>query len=100
MTRAGSIKQNNRQNRKSQNQPSNVPKFSKTLFSHCSLYTLQRISKLIARNSYLALKEAITSQCDVTSIILTRTKIETFKESFVYRRKIKTRSLQEGFFLV
>ena len=68
MTRAGSIKKNNRQIRKSQNQPSNVSEFSKALFTHFSLYKLQRISKLIARNSHLVLKSAITSRYDVTSI--------------------------------
>ena len=67
MTRAGSIQQNNRQNRKSHTKPWNVSEFSKTLLSH----KLQEISKLIARNSLLALKAAITSRCDVTSIILT-----------------------------
>ena len=72
MTRAGSILQNNRQNRKSHNQPSNVSEFSKALFSHFSVHKLQRISKLIARNSHLAMKAAITSRCDVTSIILTK----------------------------
>ena len=45
--------------------------FLKTLFSLFSVHRLQRISKLIARNSHLALKVAITSGCDVTSIILT-----------------------------
>ena len=85
MTRAASIYQNNRQNRKSHNQPSNVPEFLKALFSHFSVYKLQRISKLIARNSHLALKAAITSRCGVTSIILTRRiLIETCKESFFY----------------
>ena len=71
MTSAGSIQQNNRQNRKSLNQPSNVSEFSKALFSHFSVHKLQRIPNLIARNSHLALKAAITSRCDVTSIILT-----------------------------
>ena len=33
------------------------------------------MSKMIARNSYLALKAATMSQCDVTSIILTRHKL-------------------------
>ena len=59
------------QNRKSQNQPSNVSEFSKALFSHFSVHKLLRISKLIAWNRYLALEAAITSQCDVTSVILT-----------------------------
>ena len=36
------------------------------LFSHFSVHKLQRISKLIAWNSHLALKAAVTSQCDVT----------------------------------
>ena len=31
MTRAGTISQNNRQNRKSQNQPSNVSEFCKSI---------------------------------------------------------------------
>ena len=84
MARAASILQNNRQNRKSHIQPSNVSEFSKALFSHFSVYKLQRISKLTARNNPLALKAAITSRCDVTSIISTRRKIETFKESFFY----------------
>ena len=81
MTHAGSVQQNNRQNRKSHNQPWNVSEFSKALFSHFSVYKLQRISKFIAMNSRIALKAAITSRCDVTSIILARRKIETFKES-------------------
>ena len=71
MTRDGNISQNNRQNRKSQNQPSNVSEFSKALCSHFSVHKMQRISKLIARNSHLALKAAITSLGDVTIIILT-----------------------------
>ena len=49
-------------------------KIFKALFSNFSLCKLQRISKLIARNSHLALKTAIMSQCDVTSIILTKRK--------------------------
>ena len=65
LTRAGRIQQNNRQNRK----PSNVSEFSKALFSHFSLYKLQRISKMLARNSNLTLKATITSRCDVTSTI-------------------------------
>ena len=71
MARAGSIYQNNRQNKKSHNQTANVSEFSKALFSHFSVHKLQRISKLIAKNSHLTLKAAITSRCDVTSIILT-----------------------------
>ena len=71
MTRAGSILQNNRQNRKSHNQPSNLSEFPKTLFSLFSVNKLQRISKFAARNRHLALKAAITSPYDVTSIILT-----------------------------
>ena len=58
---AGSIKQNNRQNRKSHNQPSNVSEFSKALFLHFSVHKLQRIYKLKARKSHLALKAATTS---------------------------------------
>ena len=52
------------------------------------MYKLQRISKLIARNSSLALKAVFTSRCDVTNIILTRRKIETFKESFLTDAKL------------
>ena len=37
---------------------------------------------MIARNSHLALKEAIASLFDVTSIILTRRKMETLNSSF------------------
>ena len=66
----GSIFQNNRQNRKSQNQPSNMSEFSKELFSHFSVHKLQRISKLIVTNSHLVLKSAITSSCDVTCVVL------------------------------
>ena len=36
------------------------------------MHKLQRITKLIAWNSHLALKVAITSRYDVTSVILTR----------------------------
>ena len=35
------------------------------------VHKLQRISKLIAWNSHLALKAARTSQCDVTSVLFT-----------------------------
>ena len=63
----------------SQNQPSNVSEFSKALLLNFYLHKLQRISKLVARNSHLAVKAAITSRCDVTSIIVTRRKIETLQ---------------------
>ena len=56
-----------------------MSEFSKALFSHLSLYKLQIISKLIARNSHLAMKVAITAQSDITSIILTRHKIENIQ---------------------
>ena len=62
MTRAGSISQNNCQNRNSHSQPPNVSVFSKALFLHFSVHKLQIISELIACNSHLALKAAITSQ--------------------------------------
>ena len=73
MTRAGSIQQNNRQIRKSHNQPSHVSEFSKALFSHFSVHKLLRISELIARTIHLALKATITLRCDATtcSIIFT-----------------------------
>ena len=60
----------NCQNGKSHNQPSNVSEFSKALFVQFPVHKLQRISKLIAWKSHLALKAAITSRCDVTSVIL------------------------------
>ena len=56
----------------------------KSIIFAFSVHELQRISKLITRNSHLALKAATTSQYDVTSIILTGGKIETFKLSFLY----------------
>ena len=43
----------------------------KALFSHYSVQKWQKITKLIAWNSHIALKVALTSRCDVTSIILT-----------------------------
>ena len=42
------------------NQPSNMSEFSKASFWHFSMHKLQRISKLIALNSHLELKAAIT----------------------------------------
>ena len=61
MTHAGNISQKNCQNRKSHNQPLNVSEFSKASFSYFSVHKLQRISKVLARNSHPALKASITS---------------------------------------
>ena len=52
-------------------QTSNVSVFSKELFSPFSVHNMQIISKLKTWNSHLALKAAIISRCDVTSVILT-----------------------------
>ena len=60
MAHAGSIKQINRQNRKSQSKPLNVSVFSEALFTHFSVYKLQKISQLKDWNSHLALKAAKT----------------------------------------
>ena len=50
---------------------------------------MQRISKLIVRNSHLALKAAIMSKCDVTSIILTRRKIENSRNPYLTDAKLR-----------
>ena len=55
--------------RKSQSQPTNVTVFSGVLFTHFSVNKLRRLSKLIDWNSHIALKAAITLQCDADSVI-------------------------------